>query len=281
MILIVPTTLSGESKQDAQVALKGTTSGDKNELLFSGFGINYNEIPQRFRKGTTLFRARVDSSMASAPQPSLPPAALSPIEQDDNAAQQSDRSRREAGAMGIAEKDSKNSVRGDQRGRKDELPATGVSAKLKHVLDATATHKLAVVGAGGGRGDAESDVCSSIESRHGTVLGESSVVSSGSGEVGDFSASGVVPKPKISEDTANTTQENAGAASSSVKKIVQGVGLGIVNVVGRRGDIGREKRLVKKGHAPPGVVEEVTCDIIRDEFWDRNPHLLVGVERRR
>eukprot|EP00752_Nemacystus_decipiens_P006765 g6075.t1 len=40
----------GVSKQDAQVALKGTTSGDKNELLFSRFDTNYNNIPQRFRK---------------------------------------------------------------------------------------------------------------------------------------------------------------------------------------------------------------------------------------
>ncbi|CAN0531264.1 unnamed protein product, partial [Ectocarpus sp. 8 AP-2014] len=30
----------GVSKQDAQVALKGTTSGDKNELLFSRFDTN-------------------------------------------------------------------------------------------------------------------------------------------------------------------------------------------------------------------------------------------------
>lgn len=36
--------------------LKGTLSGDKNEILFSQFGINYNEEPQQFRKGTTVYK---------------------------------------------------------------------------------------------------------------------------------------------------------------------------------------------------------------------------------
>ncbi|CAM9595012.1 unnamed protein product [Discosporangium mesarthrocarpum] len=48
----------GTSKQDAQLALKGTSSGDKNELLFSEFGINYNNLPQHYRKGFTLYRSR-------------------------------------------------------------------------------------------------------------------------------------------------------------------------------------------------------------------------------
>ena len=29
-------------------------SSDKNELLFSEFGINYNNLPEMYRKGTTL-----------------------------------------------------------------------------------------------------------------------------------------------------------------------------------------------------------------------------------
>ena len=35
---------------------QGTDSKDKNELLFSTFGINYNNIPPMFRKGSTLVR---------------------------------------------------------------------------------------------------------------------------------------------------------------------------------------------------------------------------------
>jgi len=33
---------------------QGTVSSDKNELLFSEFGINYNNLPQLYRKGTVL-----------------------------------------------------------------------------------------------------------------------------------------------------------------------------------------------------------------------------------
>ncbi len=33
---------------------QGTVSSDKNELLFSQFGINYNNIPAIFRKGSIL-----------------------------------------------------------------------------------------------------------------------------------------------------------------------------------------------------------------------------------
>lgn len=38
----------------AEERLRGTVSADKNELLFSEFGVNYNTIDPMFRKGTTL-----------------------------------------------------------------------------------------------------------------------------------------------------------------------------------------------------------------------------------
>ena len=47
---------SGLTETEAHSKLKGTTSAEKNELLFSGFGVNYNEEPEVFRKGTTLVR---------------------------------------------------------------------------------------------------------------------------------------------------------------------------------------------------------------------------------
>ncbi|XP_067640696.1 probable tRNA(His) guanylyltransferase isoform X2 [Eurosta solidaginis] len=50
---------SGLSHQEAEAELRGTFSADKNELLFTKFGINYNNIPKIFRKGTTLLRKRV------------------------------------------------------------------------------------------------------------------------------------------------------------------------------------------------------------------------------
>ncbi|KAK6623422.1 hypothetical protein RUM43_009274 [Polyplax serrata] len=42
--------------QEAEEHLKGTVSSDKNELLFSEFGINYNNEPEEFKKGTVIIR---------------------------------------------------------------------------------------------------------------------------------------------------------------------------------------------------------------------------------
>lgn len=36
--------------------VQGTVSSDKNEILFSRFGINYNDEPEMFRKGSVLYR---------------------------------------------------------------------------------------------------------------------------------------------------------------------------------------------------------------------------------
>jgi tRNA(His) guanylyltransferase len=47
---------AGMSPAEAQAALKGTLADFKNELLFTQFGINYNEIPARFRKGSVIIR---------------------------------------------------------------------------------------------------------------------------------------------------------------------------------------------------------------------------------
>ena len=49
----------GLTNQQAEAELRGTFSADKNELLFSKFGINYNTLPPMFRKGTILLRKRV------------------------------------------------------------------------------------------------------------------------------------------------------------------------------------------------------------------------------
>lgn len=43
----------------AEEKLRGTLASHKNELLFQEFGINYNNEPQLFRKGTTLIRKLV------------------------------------------------------------------------------------------------------------------------------------------------------------------------------------------------------------------------------
>jgi tRNA(His) guanylyltransferase len=46
----------GIDAKTAEKELSGTVSADKNEILFSRFGINYNNEPEMFRKGTVLFR---------------------------------------------------------------------------------------------------------------------------------------------------------------------------------------------------------------------------------
>lgn len=50
----------GMSGGEAEMRLKGTVSGDKNEILFSQFGINYNNEPEMCRKGTVVYRAYGD-----------------------------------------------------------------------------------------------------------------------------------------------------------------------------------------------------------------------------
>ncbi|EXJ86887.1 tRNA(His) guanylyltransferase [Capronia epimyces CBS 606.96] len=46
----------GMSPTAAEEHLKGSVSSDKNEILWSKFGINYNDEPDMFRKGSVIFR---------------------------------------------------------------------------------------------------------------------------------------------------------------------------------------------------------------------------------
>lgn len=47
----------GMSTTNAEHALNGTVAADKNEILFSKFGINYNNEPEIYRKGTVIYRS--------------------------------------------------------------------------------------------------------------------------------------------------------------------------------------------------------------------------------
>ncbi|XP_063683721.1 uncharacterized protein LOC134818207 [Bolinopsis microptera] len=42
------------SNSEAEKRLKGTFSADKNEILFAKFGVNYNELSEIYRKGSTI-----------------------------------------------------------------------------------------------------------------------------------------------------------------------------------------------------------------------------------
>jgi len=48
----------GLTPRAAQERLSGTVSGDKNEILFSQFGVNYNNEPAQFKKGTTIIKRK-------------------------------------------------------------------------------------------------------------------------------------------------------------------------------------------------------------------------------
>ncbi|KFA63022.1 hypothetical protein S40285_07236 [Stachybotrys chlorohalonatus IBT 40285] len=48
--------LGGLDNKEAEKALAGTLAADKNEILFSRFGINYNNEPEIFKKGSVVFR---------------------------------------------------------------------------------------------------------------------------------------------------------------------------------------------------------------------------------
>lgn len=55
----------GRTNQEAEAELRGTLSAEKNELLFTQFNINYNNLPIMFRKGTILLRKRCSLIMAN------------------------------------------------------------------------------------------------------------------------------------------------------------------------------------------------------------------------
>ncbi|TFK99497.1 tRNAHis guanylyltransferase [Pterulicium gracile] len=54
----------GETTTQADATLKGTISSQKQEILFSRFGVNYSKVPERFRKGSVIVR-----DLISEPQP--------------------------------------------------------------------------------------------------------------------------------------------------------------------------------------------------------------------
>lgn len=52
---------------EAELRLKGTVSSDKNEILFSQYGINYNNEPEIWKKGSVIYRDfRVEAALPVA-----------------------------------------------------------------------------------------------------------------------------------------------------------------------------------------------------------------------
>jgi len=59
--------------------LQDTCAAEKNELLFSKFGINYNKLPQLYRKGTTLIWQSEQPKEEAADQPNANEAGSVPV----------------------------------------------------------------------------------------------------------------------------------------------------------------------------------------------------------
>ena len=57
---------SGMSATEAEKELAGTLARDKNEILFSKFGINYNNEDEMCKKGTVLFRGQSAKGLVEA-----------------------------------------------------------------------------------------------------------------------------------------------------------------------------------------------------------------------
>lgn len=244
--------VAGESKQDAQVALKGTSSGDKNELLFSRFGINYNEVPQRYRKGTTLYRARPG---ASASDPRLCSDGVKGRGPGgDDGPEVEEALRIEKGATSNEGALEVTSFRGFTiEGSSDNRKSSGGDTQGEASAGAGAeSGRVSAAGAGDGSippGDERSALIDADTKQSGHV-------GAGSGEA-PRSAHATTPV-----DVGRTTKASGDGIKAS-------------------GKLGGQVRSSGKGQPCPGAVLEEVCDIIRDDFWSRNPHILAGVERRR
>ena len=53
----------GLTPTEAHQELKGTLSKDKNEILFSRFQVNYNDVSEIFKKGTLLLRKLLEQEI--------------------------------------------------------------------------------------------------------------------------------------------------------------------------------------------------------------------------
>lgn len=69
----------GMTPQEAENRLMGTVSADKNEILFSQFGINYNNEPEIYKKGTIYVRD-IEEKPVSEPSSELSKGQLNRLQ---------------------------------------------------------------------------------------------------------------------------------------------------------------------------------------------------------
>ncbi|KAK9728187.1 tRNA-histidine guanylyltransferase 1-like [Basidiobolus ranarum] len=51
---------SGVTETEAEAKLRGTVSAQKNEMLFTEYGINYSNLPAMYRRGSVLIRDKIE-----------------------------------------------------------------------------------------------------------------------------------------------------------------------------------------------------------------------------
>lgn len=253
------------------MALKGTTSGDKNELLFSRFGINYNDTPRRFRKGTTLYRAR--------------PAAVDLPEPPRSLLQGASKGGGKKGATrdGCASVGDTGDAEGSvPKGRANESsPVVAASANEKTpVVVASANEKKPVVEASANEKEPVV-VASANENKESVVVAPSPAEESTQDSrcVGSTPDAQVGVENTVGKGGALDGEPRIGESQNAIEKAKPPADE-VVRVVTSGAGAVKLKRLLKKGHAPPGTIEEDACDLIRTDFWDRNPHILSGIARR-
>ncbi|KAF2277826.1 Thg1-domain-containing protein [Westerdykella ornata] len=69
----------GLDPRAAEQELSGTVSSDKNEILFSRFGINYNNEPEIFKKGSVMYRDFFPPSAEPSPLPQTVAQSTPPL----------------------------------------------------------------------------------------------------------------------------------------------------------------------------------------------------------
>ncbi|CAM9472401.1 unnamed protein product [Laminaria digitata] len=280
----------GVPKQDAQVALKGTTSGDKNELLFSRFDINYNDTPRRFRKGTTLYRARP----AAAPLPEQPRSLLDGAPKGGD---EKDASRAGCASVGDADDAGGGVLKGRANEKEpvvvasanESRPVVSLGNESRPVVVASANEKTPV-GASANEttpaltsANEKTPVLTSANEKKNPNMEQSPAEEStqGSSCVGLTPGSPGCVENAVRKDGAPLLDGEPliGESQNAIKKAKPPADE-VVRVATSGAGAVKLKRLLKKGHAPPGTIEEDACDLIRTDFWDRNPHILSGIARR-
>jgi len=68
----------GDTTKHAHATLLGTNSSAKHDILFSRFQINYNEISERFRKGSVIVREKMSTETDPIPETEHEPKVADP-----------------------------------------------------------------------------------------------------------------------------------------------------------------------------------------------------------